>query len=62
VTSDLEKVREAYARARAAQPSEYPPLPTWENLPLQMREAFIDVFGAGRMDAFREEEAKRRKP
>jgi len=28
----------------------------------RMREAFIDVFGAGRMDAFREEEAKRRKP
>jgi len=24
-----------------------------------MREAFIDVYHAGRMDAFREEEAKR---
>ena len=34
MTNDLDKVRKAYVRARAAQPSEYPPLPTWEMLPL----------------------------
>jgi len=62
MTNDLAKVREAYARARAAQPSDYPSLPTWEKLPIELREAFIDVFGAERMDAFREEEAKRRNP
>jgi hypothetical protein len=47
----LMRIREAYAEAGKKQPREYPSLPPWEKLPLEMREAFISVYHTGRKDA-----------
>jgi hypothetical protein len=47
----LKKIREAYAEACREQSSEYPPLPAWEMLPIQMREALIHVYHQGKIDA-----------
>ena len=47
---DLKRVREAYADAARKQPAEYPPLPVWEALPSEMREALIHIYFAGRKD------------
>jgi hypothetical protein len=50
----LNRIREAYAEAESEQPANYGPLPKWEALPIQMREAIIYVYLAGRLDALTE--------
>jgi hypothetical protein len=50
----LEKIRAAYTAAVRQPPSSEPALPTWDELPLEMREAFVAVFCAGRRDALDE--------
>jgi hypothetical protein len=47
----LQKIRDAYEEAGREQPAEYPPLPAWETLSLEMREAIIHVYYRGRFDA-----------
>jgi len=50
----FERIRAAYTEAGRVQPEEYPKLPAWERLPIQMREALIYVVdgqGHGRKDA-----------
>jgi hypothetical protein len=47
----LNRIREAYAEAESEQPAGYGPLPKWETLPIQVREAIIHVYLAGRLDA-----------
>jgi len=47
----LTRIREAYAEAESEQPANYDPLPKWETLPIQMREAIIHVYLVGRLDA-----------
>jgi hypothetical protein len=46
----LHIVHAAYVTAAAEQPPEYPKLPEWEKLPIEIREAFIHVYFAGRAD------------
>ena len=50
----LKRIQEAYAGAESEQPAEYDPLPKWETLPIQMREAIIHVYLAARLDALSE--------
>ena len=50
----LEKIRAAYTEA-VRQPLGETALPTWDELPLAMREAFVAVFFEGRRDAMRDE-------
>jgi hypothetical protein len=50
----LGAIKQAYAYAALDMPSEYAPLPTWENLTPALREAFITVFSAGAARALRE--------
>jgi len=50
----LKRIQEAYAEAESAQTAEYGPLPKWETLPIQLREAIIHVYLAGRLDALSE--------
>ena len=50
----LKRIQEAYAQAESEQPAEYDPLPKWETLPIQLREAIIHVYLAGRLDALSE--------
>jgi len=50
----LTRIREAYAEAESEQPANYDPLPKWETLPIQMREAIIHVYLVGRLDALSE--------
>jgi hypothetical protein len=57
--STLDKIKAAYEEAGRVQPPEYPPLPPWENLPMEMREALIHVFHAGRTSAKDEEREDR---
>ena len=52
--SYLKKTRAAYYEAGRRQPSEYDPLPYWESLPIQMREAFIHVWHDGHSHGVRE--------
>ena len=54
----LQKIREAYAQAGRDQPTEYPPLPAWENLSLELREAFISIYNRGRRDGILDELAR----
>jgi hypothetical protein len=56
------ETRDAYENAGHKQPREYPKLPRWEDLPIEMREAFISVYFAGRKAAAREQHAKEAKP
>jgi hypothetical protein len=44
---NLKNVRAAYYEAGRKQPSDYDPLPSWEALPMQLREAFIHVWYDG---------------
>ena len=53
----LKAIRAAYHEAGRVQPADYPPLPPWQRLLIELREAFIHVYGAGRAAAF--EEGKR---
>ena len=57
-----QEIREAYENAGHKQPREYPPLPPWDWLPIEMREAFISVSYAGRKAAAREQQEQWRKP
>ena len=50
----LERIQRAYAEAESEQSEEYDPLPKWETLPIQVREAIINVYLAGRLDALNE--------
>jgi hypothetical protein len=50
----LIRIREAYAEAESERPRNYDPLPKWETLPIQMREAIIHVYLVGRLDALSE--------
>jgi len=50
----LERIRRAYAEAETEQPAQYEPLPKWETLPIQLREAIIHVYLAGRLNALSE--------
>jgi len=43
-----------HAEAESEQPADYDPPPKWETLPIEMREAIIDVYLAGRLDALTE--------
>jgi hypothetical protein len=47
----LQKIRDAYDEAGREQPSQYPPLPAWETLSQELREAIIHVYYRGRIDA-----------
>jgi hypothetical protein len=47
----LQKIRDAYDEAGREQPSEYPALPAWETLSIEMREAIVHVYYRGRFDA-----------
>jgi hypothetical protein len=50
----LKRIQTAYAEAESEQPAAYGPLPKWETLPIQVREAIIHVYLAGRLDALSE--------
>jgi hypothetical protein len=46
----LDKVKFAYFEAGREQPKEYPPLPPWEVLSIELRDAFVHVYARGRID------------
>jgi hypothetical protein len=48
------EVRLAYEQARRKQPKHAQPLPDWDTLPIELREAFIYVYYLGRLDGVRE--------
>ena len=54
MSETLHKIQGAYADAGRNQPLNYPPLPAWEALPLEIREAFVHVFVAGGRNALDE--------
>jgi hypothetical protein len=57
----LEKIRLAYEGAQRHMPEYFPKLPKWEDLPTEMREAIVHVYGVGRIDLIREERDERLK-
>jgi hypothetical protein len=54
----LKKIREAYAQAGRDQPTEYPSLPAWETLSLELRGAFVSIYHRGRRDGILDELAR----
>jgi hypothetical protein len=50
----LKKIRAAYYEAARVQLTEYDPLPKWDALPIQLREALIHMWHVGREDSRRE--------
>ena len=54
----LQKIREAYTQAGRDQPAKYPPLPAWETLSPELREAFISIYNRGRRDGILDELAR----
>jgi hypothetical protein len=50
----LKAIRAAYYEAGRVQPADHPPLPAWQSLPIELREAIIHVYHAGRAAAFEE--------
>ena len=56
----LKKIRIAYYEAGRQQPSEYDPLPSWESLSIQLREAFIHVWQDGHKQGTHEEQGRPR--
>jgi hypothetical protein len=56
--SNLKKIRAAYYAAGRAQPPEYDPLPSWETLSIQLREAFIHVWHDGHKHGAEEERGR----
>jgi hypothetical protein len=54
----LKKIREAYAQAGRDQPTEYPPLPAWEALSLELREPSSASIIEGRRDGILDELAR----
>jgi len=59
MTDYLKMIRAAYYEAGRAQPSEYDPLPSWESLPVQLREALI-VWHDGHKHGGQEERGRPR--
>jgi DNA-binding PadR family transcriptional regulator len=53
-----DKIKDAYARTDQGLAEYQKPLPRWDDLPSAVREAFINVFFAGRRDALEELEAR----
>jgi hypothetical protein len=47
----LQKIKDAYDEAGREQPSQSPPLPAWETLSQELREAIIHVYYRGRFEA-----------
>jgi len=48
--SDMpQEVQDAYEQAGRAQPRKYKPLPDWETLSVELREAFVYVHNQGRI-------------
>jgi hypothetical protein len=45
---ELAEIRAAYKAAGELQPAEYPALPKWEDLSIEMRQAFTTVYMRGR--------------
>jgi hypothetical protein len=60
MTNGLDKVKAAYAEAVQENPKDYPPLPPWEVLSIELREAFIHVYTCGRIDVTTEQAEKSR--
>ena len=54
----LQEIREAYTQAGRDQPAEYPPLPAWEALSLELRGAFVSIYHRGRRDGILDELAR----
>ena len=54
----VQKIREAYAQAGRDQPAEYPPLPAWEALSLELRGAFVSIYHRGRRDGILDKVAR----
>ena len=48
------EVQKAYERAARKQLPHCEPLPPWETLSLELREAFVFVYYQGRMDGIKE--------
>jgi hypothetical protein len=59
--TDNSEIRAAYENAGHMQLREYPKLPRWEDLPIEMREMIIHIFYAGRKAAAREQKEQRRR-
>jgi hypothetical protein len=53
----LKRIRLVYAQAERRQRPEYSPLPKWETLSIEVREAIIHVYRQGRLDALREKKS-----
>ena len=51
----LGRIKSAYASAHEGMPDYYDPLPAWEALPPQVREAIIMVYSAGCVDGAADE-------
>jgi hypothetical protein len=49
----LRDIHKAYAQAAAELPKEYPALPAWEALSIELRELIIGVYHLGKRDAGR---------
>jgi hypothetical protein len=49
----LRDIHKAYAQAAAELPKKYPALPSWEALPIELRELIIGVYYFGKRDAGR---------
>jgi len=50
----LKAIRAAYYEAGRLQSTGYPPLPSWQSPPIELREAFICVYHAGRTAGLKE--------
>jgi hypothetical protein len=50
----LKRLKHAYYQAERKHPADYDPLPKWETLPIQLREAITNVYLVGRLDALSE--------
>jgi hypothetical protein len=61
IDSTNAKIRAAYANTEPGLADYQKPFPRWDDLPSGVREAFINVFFAGRRDAVEELEASKRK-
>jgi hypothetical protein len=59
VTSMIETLEEALKKqAGRDQPTEYPSLPAWESLSLELRGAFVSIYHRGRRDGVLDELAR----
>jgi hypothetical protein len=58
----LRKIRSAYAIAGREQPAHYSPLTAWNELSIEVHEAIIGVYQAGRRDGREEADRARGQP